>query len=124
MPYTFKKTQLSATIQRVKREMQKYLRATAPLLILAGLTLFISGCGGPNLFDYAVNFGRNGICWAIVIILDIIAIVEVAGSSRSTGDKVVWALLIIFSRFLAVFYITCLQGSRFFCADPNKCRIS
>ncbi len=76
--------------------MLKHLRATAPLLILAGLTLFISGCGGPNLFDYVVNFGRNGICWAIVIILDIIALVEVAGSSRSTGDKVVWGLLIVF----------------------------
>lgn len=75
-------------------------RAFLPFLMIAGITLFISGCGGPNLFDYVANFGGNGICWAIVIILDIIALVEVAGSSRSTGDKVVWALLIIFFPFL------------------------
>lgn len=80
--------------------MLKQKRATVPFLILAGLTLFIAGCGGPNLFDSMMNFGRNGICWAIVIILDIIALVEVSGSSRSTGDKVLWALLIIFFPFL------------------------
>ncbi len=75
-------------------------RAIVPFLILAGLTLFVSGCGGPNLFDSLFNFGNYGICWAIVVILDIIALVEVSGSSRSTGDKLVWAALIIFFPFL------------------------
>ena len=71
-------------------------RAFVPLLLFAGMALFLTGCAGPNLFDSLMNFGRSGICWAIVIILDIIALIEVSGSKRGTGDKVVWALLIIF----------------------------
>lgn len=75
-------------------------RAALPFLLLAGMSILLTGCAGPTLFDYVFNFTSNGICWAIVIILDIIALVEVSGSSRSTGDKVLWALVIVFFPFL------------------------
>ena len=71
-------------------------RSVVPVVLIVGLTLFLAGCGGPTLFDYMRSFPYNGICLAIVLILDIIAIVEVSGSSRGTGDKVLWGLFIIF----------------------------
>ena len=37
-----------------------------------------------------------GCCGFIILILDIIALVEVVGSNRTTGNKVLWALIIIF----------------------------
>ena len=63
--------------------------------VLSGLVRFLVGCGGPNLFERLQNpFG--GICSLIILILDVIAIVEVINSSRSTGEKVLWCLLIFF----------------------------
>ncbi len=56
----------------------------------------LAGCGGPNLFDRVGGFWAYGICSAIVVVLDIIAIIEVMGSPRSSGDKALWILLIIF----------------------------
>ncbi len=71
---------------------------TAPLLALGAMTVFLVGCGGPNLFERLQNpFG--GICGLILLVLDIIAIVEVINSSRSTGDKLLWSLLIFFFPF-------------------------
>lgn len=68
---------------------------TAPLLALGALTVFLVGCGGSNLFERLQNpFG--GICSLIILILDVIAIVEVINSSKSTGEKVLWCLLIFF----------------------------
>lgn len=68
---------------------------TAPLLALGALTVFLVGCGGPNLFERLQSpFG--GICGLIILILDVIAIVEVINSSKSTGEKVLWCLLIFF----------------------------
>lgn len=59
------------------------------------LALFVAGCG-PNLFDRMANFWSLGCCGGVIVILDIIALLELAGSTRSTSDKVLWALLIIF----------------------------
>lgn len=68
---------------------------TIPLALFGILTLALAGCGGTTLFDYARNpFG--GICSLIILILDVIAIVEVINSSKSTGEKVLWCLLIFF----------------------------
>lgn len=68
---------------------------TAPVLFLGALTVFLVGCGGPNLFERLQSpFG--GICSLIILILDIIAIVEVINSSRSTGEKLLWCALIFF----------------------------
>ena len=65
--------------------------------VLASLLLAaaVSGCG-PNLFNRVTNFWSLSCCGAIVVILDIIALVELAGSARTTGSKALWAAIIIF----------------------------
>ncbi len=70
--------------------------------LLAISTLFASsvlmmGCGGETLFGKMSHFWSNGICGGIIVILDVIALVEVYGSDRTTGDKILWSLLIIFA---------------------------
>ena len=59
-------------------------------------TALLAGCGGPNLVDRVGGFWAYGICSAIIVVLDILAIIEVVGSGRGTGDKALWILLIIF----------------------------
>jgi hypothetical protein len=66
---------------------------SAALVVVSSLVL--AGCG-PNLFDRVSNFWSLSCCGIVIVILDIIALLELAGSNRSTGDKVLWALLIIF----------------------------
>jgi hypothetical protein len=90
-----------------QEKMPTNKRSTLPFLLFAGMAFLVAGCAGPNLFDYLMNFGRNGICWAIVIILDVIALVEVFGSARGTGDKILWGLVIVFFPFLGciLYYI-------------------
>lgn len=68
---------------------------TAPLILFSVLAIALVGCGGPNLFQRLQN-PFSGICGLIILILDIVAIVEVVNSNRSTGDKVLWCLLIFF----------------------------
>lgn len=70
------------------------------VVLLGVCSLFLMGCGGPNLFDYFNNFWSLGCCGVIVLVLDVIALLEVAGSPRSVGSKVLWALLIIFAPIL------------------------
>ena len=67
-----------------------------PAFLLGGLTLFLAGCGGPNLLERINNMWGYGICGTAIIILDVIALVEVIGGTRSTGDKLLWSLLIVF----------------------------
>ncbi len=75
------------------KKLQRYLAATVAVL----LTVFLTGCGGPNLVDRFGNFWSYGICSAIIVILDIIALIEVFGSEkRTTGDKILWTLVIVF----------------------------
>lgn len=70
----------------------------AAVALLSTLTLLLSGCGGPNLIEMVdgYSFAGFGICGTIIVILDIIALVEIGGSTKSTGGKVLWMLLIIF----------------------------
>lgn len=63
---------------------------------LALTTVLLAGCGGPTLIDYANHGWGLGICGTIVLIMDIIAIIEVAGSDRTFGSKVLWVLILIF----------------------------
>ncbi len=76
-------------------------------MAVLGLTVLfalvtLSGCSGPNLID-RVQSPRWGLCGTLVIILDIIALVDLIGDdARSTGSKVIWALLIIFMPVLGV----------------------
>ena len=72
---------------------------TSALLALSALVL--TGCG-PNLFERMGNFWTLSCCGLIIVILDVIALVEIAGSTRSTGDKVIWALLIIIFPILGI----------------------
>ncbi|MEM1268604.1 MAG: PLD nuclease N-terminal domain-containing protein [Bacteroidota bacterium] len=65
--------------------------------------LLLSGCGGANLIDRAQSPFGYGICGLIILILNIIAIVEIAGSSRSAGDKLLWILLVLIFPVLGFF---------------------
>ena len=70
-------------------------------VVLLGLcSVLLMGCSDGNLFDYLNNFWSLGCCGVIVVILDIIALLEVAGSSRSLGSKLLWAALIILAPVL------------------------
>lgn len=70
------------------------LQAAVPFAALSLLTLLLIGCG-PNLID-RVTGPVGGICGLIIVILDIVALVGLWQSGRSTGDKVLWTLLIVF----------------------------
>ncbi len=59
------------------------------------LAVLLAGCG-PNLLERVSNFWSLSCCGAVIVILDIIALIELAGGPKSTGDKVLWALIIIF----------------------------
>lgn len=74
------------------------LATTRRRLCSAGLlllTLFLTGCGGPNLVDRATDPFAYGICGLVVLILDAIAVVEVLNGDRSPGGKLLWILLIL-----------------------------
>ncbi len=75
------------------------LPAVAALLFSA--TLLLTGCQG-NLIDMLASFWSLGCIGTILAVLDILALVELAGSSKSTLKKVLWALFIIFAPFLGL----------------------
>lgn len=81
--------------------MEKKLQVVASVLTVALVATVLAGCG-PNLFERVSNFWTLGCCGTIIVILDIIALVELAGSAKTTGSKVLWALLIIFFPVLGV----------------------
>ena len=62
--------------------------------VLSGALL--SGCGGPNLVDRVNSPWGLSICGTILVILDIVAILDIAGSKKSFSSKALWVLLIVF----------------------------
>jgi hypothetical protein len=61
-----------------------------------GAVLLLTGCGGPNLIEM-IQRPRWGLCGTVVIVLDIVALIDLLGDNRrSTGNKVIWTLLILF----------------------------
>jgi len=68
----------------------------ATLLLAALGSLLIAGCGGPNLIERIGGFWGYGICGIIIVILDVIALVEIAGSTWTFGRKALWAVVIVF----------------------------
>ena len=58
--------------------------------------VLLSGCGGPNLVDRINSPWGLSICGTIIVILDIVAIIDIAGSQRTFGSKALWVLLIVF----------------------------
>ncbi len=79
--------------------MPDRFRRLLPAVLVSTTALLLAGCG-PNLFDRMTNWYTLSCCGVIIVILDIIALVEVSGSNRSLGDKVLWALIIIFAPVL------------------------
>lgn len=57
--------------------------------------LVLTGCRDPNLISRINNFWTWGCCSGLVVILDVIALVEVFGSDRTSGDKILWTILIV-----------------------------
>ncbi|NND73168.1 MAG: PLDc_N domain-containing protein [Rhodothermales bacterium] len=74
--------------------MQKWAN-TVSLASLSVLSLILTGCGGPNLINRFNNFWSYGICSTIVVVLDVVALIEVYGSERTTGDKLLWTFIIV-----------------------------
>lgn len=74
-------------------------RRSAELLTVFALSVMLAGCG-PNLFERVSNFWTLSCCGVVIVVLDILALVELAGSSKSVGSKVLWALLIILAPVL------------------------
>jgi len=76
--------------------MTSALRSRLLLFLLAPLSLLLTGCGGPDLVD-RLSQPRWGLCGTIIIVLDLVAIIDVVGDeARSTTNKLLWALLVIF----------------------------
>lgn len=67
-----------------------------PFSLIALLVLFLTGCDGPNLIELASNPWDYGICMLVILILDVIAIIDLLGQSRTSASKLVWILLIVF----------------------------
>lgn len=71
-------------------------RSSLARWILLPVAVLLAGCGGPTLFDRlgAANWGLWG---SIIIVLDLVALVDLLGDgTRSTTNRVVWTLLIVF----------------------------
>ena len=84
------------------------MRCASPLnagLLTALLVAFgvaLSGCGPDNLIEGLGNPFGYGLCGLIIVILDVIALVEIVNSGRSTGDKLLWSLVIVFLPFVGL----------------------
>jgi len=76
--------------------MQRRFFTTVPLLLMTLVSFFLVGCSGPTLMDRLNYPWGAGFCGILILIFDVIALLEVAGSNRTFGSKVLWALLIFF----------------------------
>lgn len=66
--------------------------SAAPLLALFGAALVMTGCG-PTLGDYAraETLGCGGL---LILAINVYALINIIGSSASTGSKIVWCLVV------------------------------
>ena len=65
-------------------------------VLLVPLAVLLTGCGGPDLID-RISQPRWGLCGTLIIVLDLVALIDLIGDEgRSTVNKLLWALLIIF----------------------------
>ncbi len=74
--------------------MLRRLSPVLPVAALSLLTVLLAGCG-PSLID-RITGPVGGICGLLIVILDIVALLNLWQSGRSTGDKVLWTLVIVF----------------------------
>jgi len=71
-------------------------RSWLPRIVLVPLAVLLTGCGGPDLID-RLSQPRWGLCGTLVIVLDLVALFDLLGEEgRTTLNRVMWALLIIF----------------------------
>lgn len=66
---------------------------------LTAMMLLLTGCSG-NLFSKVTNFWSLGCCGTVAVVLDIVALIELVDSDKSTGSKLIWAGLIIIFPYL------------------------
>jgi hypothetical protein len=65
-------------------------------VLLVPLAVLLTGCGGPDLID-RISQPRWGLCGTLIIVLDLVALFDLLGEEgRTTLNKLLWALLIIF----------------------------
>ncbi len=76
-------------------------RRALPSVLFVLCAVFLAGCG-ENLLDMASSWESLGCCGIIILVLDIIAIIEVAGSSRNPTAKFIWILFIVLVPFLGL----------------------
>jgi hypothetical protein len=80
-------------------------RRLLPALLCAALALTLTGCAGGSLIDQIVNFWSLGACGTVLVILDVIILVELAGDGRSARSKILWvAVVVIFPYLGALLY--------------------
>lgn len=76
-------------------------RRVIPGYLLPLCAIFIAGCE-PELLNMASSWESLSCCGLIILVLDVIAIVQVVGSSRSTGGKLIWIFFIVCAPFLGL----------------------
>ena len=68
------------------------MRRLAPALASLLVLLTVTGCSDGNM----LNMAGGGLCGLIIFVLDVIAVVEIWGSTKDTTSKVLWTLAIFF----------------------------
>jgi hypothetical protein len=69
------------------------IASSAHLALLGFVSLTLAGCG-TTLGDRMREPLGGGLCGLIILILNIVALVEIWRSSRDTGNKIIWSLVI------------------------------
>ncbi len=76
--------------------MERFSSFVLPVMLTL-LVVVLAGCGGPSMVErMSVGLWGYGLCGTVLLILDIIALVQIAGTNWGLGRKAVWALLIVF----------------------------
>eukprot|EP00026_Physarum_polycephalum_P023200 Phypoly_transcript_28039.p1 GENE.Phypoly_transcript_28039~~Phypoly_transcript_28039.p1 ORF type:complete len:102 (+),score=10.31 Phypoly_transcript_28039:103-408(+) len=86
------------------------MKNTGLLLLLALVHLFVPFASAHN-GGVVWGSGVGGLIALIIFILDIIAIVEIVGSCRGMGSKLIWVLFVIFFPLFGLICY-CLFGGR------------
>ena len=95
---------LAQTMAHSKRH--SWLQSPVLVAVFAAFSLLVlAGCGGGGLVDRIGNFWSYGFCSALIVVLDVVALLEVLKSDRSSGDKIIWTVIIVLFPFLGcIFY--------------------
>jgi len=95
-PYDMRVPGTRLLVQPFRSAMSTSSRLRVTRVLLLPLIVLLTGCGGPNLVERMSSpyWGFGG---TIIIVLDLIALVDLLGDEgRSTANRVIWTLLIVF----------------------------